>query len=76
MVSGQALTAHTFVRKKQVHSQEAVSGEVIIYQLTPAELAEVRRKYGPPGTIRYPERLTDTKGYSWAARQKKKKKER
>ncbi|MFT8363757.1 MAG: hypothetical protein ABF608_11325 [Sporolactobacillus sp.] len=76
MGSIQGLTRHTLARKKQVDSHNPVGGDVRTYQLTPVELAEVRRRYGPPGTLRYPERLTDTKGYRWDKRQKKQKGER
>lgn len=72
MAQGQALTMHTLARKKQIYSQEPANGEVITYQLTSAELADVHRKYGLPGMIKYPERLVYARGYHWVESQKRK----
>ncbi|MFT9428024.1 MAG: hypothetical protein ABF586_12770 [Sporolactobacillus sp.] len=72
MAQGQALTRHTLARKKQIYSHEPASGEVITYQLTSAELADLHRKFGLPGTIKYPERLVYARGYHWAESQKRK----
>ncbi|MDD9150420.1 MULTISPECIES: hypothetical protein [unclassified Sporolactobacillus] len=68
-----SVKTRTIARKKQIYTNDPINinGQIVTYRLTPDELAEVHRKYGPPGTVKYPERMTNAKGYRWVAEQQK-----